>query len=133
MLDLLPLAQIEPWEIIVTSIQGLLTLILGGVVTSVGWSLRRVIEQNDAEHAELKSEVKASLSALDTRIDRLVDAITAEANARHLCAEKKANELSDIKEERPRREEIIAQYGALSQKIQGVSEQLHELAGRVSK
>jgi len=116
------LAEIDVWTVGLAIVQGVLTLVVGIAVGFIGWALKRLVDSNDADHRDI-----------DEKLSKLTDALSAEKDSRVACATHHTAELSEVREGRPRREEIIAQYGALSQKISGLSEQLAAVAARLEE
>lgn len=102
-------------------VQGVFTAILGLIVATIKASVARLVSQNDASHSEIRCE-----------LSELVKALGQEREARHACAENHAAELATIREDRPRREEIIAHYGSLSQKLGEVKADVGELKGMLA-
>jgi hypothetical protein len=101
-------------------VQVLITAVLGVIVGSLRWTVSRLVKQNDDEHGKT-----------DERLDRITSALAAERDARHAARAETERQIADLREDRPRRDEVIGQYGALVQKIGDVAERLSELSGRI--
>jgi uncharacterized membrane-anchored protein YhcB (DUF1043 family) len=101
-------------------VQVAVTLVLGLIVGSLRWTMMRLIAQNDRDHGRT-----------DQRIEALTTALAAERDARHAARTDTERALADIREDRPRRDEVIGQYAALVQRIGDVAERLSELSGRI--
>ncbi len=100
--------------------QVVITLVLGLIVASLRWTVNRLISANDSDHQRT-----------DQRIEQLIAALAAEREARHADIAAVTAETAAVKEERPRRGEIITHYAALSQQVGDVAERVAGLASLI--
>ena len=87
----------------------LVNLILGSIAGLIAWQNRRLVERNDTEHAEIRTDIKDLTGGQQEIRDRI----------------------AEVAEDRPRRDEVIGQYAALVQKVGDVAERVGELKGIV--
>jgi len=123
MTALIPLADLT--EI---SLAGIVLLIfnvlLSIAVTIIGFSVRRLVGQNDRGHDDLAK-----------KIDQLAEAVSGEREARHaLFRELSANQRQtdlNIAENYPQRRETMRQFGTMIQRLESAEKTLGEKIDRL--
>jgi uncharacterized membrane protein len=114
-------------EIVMMVLNAVMTLL----VVFVQWSLRRLVKGNDDSHKSIRkteAEAREKLESsnaddhkkMEEAIDRLTSAISAEREARHEFHDKLDTRVwtvnEDLKENYPKRVELMRLFGSLSQK-----------------
>lgn len=120
-MSVLPLG-VELTEISVNGlVMWLVNLVLLVGMGIIAWSLKRLISQNDREHGDLKRFQEKQHDDLDLRIEKLLDLIAAEREARHTFhgeLETRAWHINaDLKENYSPSRETGRMYGSMRQAI----------------
>ncbi|HUX14975.1 MAG TPA: hypothetical protein VMW52_00795 [Phycisphaerae bacterium] len=97
------LAALDTAAVTVILIGALVNVSIGSIAAWIGWQNRRLTERNDADHAELRLDLKH----LDGEVD-------------------------ELRETRPRRDEILSHVVSLTQEMHDVAREVSRLTGVVS-